>query len=67
MKTVEPILSPPLLYSFASAALMWGVSIHTVRKDARRGRILTLPYGRRRLIPRSEILRISEQGMEKIA
>jgi excisionase family DNA binding protein len=42
---------------------MLSVSVHTVARDVRLGRINALRYGRRVLIPREEILRIASEGM----
>ena len=52
-----------LLYPKAEAADILGVSKHTIARDCRLGRIKTRPYGRLRLIPRDEILRIAAEGL----
>jgi excisionase family DNA binding protein len=45
------------------AAGMLSLSVHTVARDVRLGRIQARHYGRRVLIPASEILRIAAHGM----
>lgn len=53
-----------LLYSRAEAAEMLSLSVHTVVRDIRLGRIRVKRYGRRVLVPREELLRIAEFGMK---
>jgi excisionase family DNA binding protein len=52
-----------LNYSKDEAAGIIGVSQHTITRDIRMGRIRAIKYGRRILIPATEIRRIAEQGM----
>lgn len=52
-----------LLYSKSEAAEIIGLSVHTVTRDVRLGRITARHYGRRVLIPREEIVRIAAEGM----
>ena len=52
-----------LLFSREEAAGMLSLSVHTVARDVRLGRIQARHYGRRVLIPASEILRIAAHGM----
>jgi excisionase family DNA binding protein len=52
-----------LLYSREEAAEILSLSVHTVARDVRMGRIQARKYGRRVLIPRDEILRIANEGM----
>jgi excisionase family DNA binding protein len=52
-----------LLYSREQAAEILYLSVHTVTRDVRLGRIRARKYGRRVLIPREEILRIAAEGM----
>ena len=56
-----------LLYPKHEAAAILGVSKHTIARDCRLGRIKTRPYGRLRLIPRDEILRIAAEGLRSAA
>ena len=53
-----------LSYSKQEAAFLLGLSVHTVTRDVNRGRISARHYGRRVLIPRDEVLRIANQGMQ---
>jgi excisionase family DNA binding protein len=53
-----------LLYSKGEAAEIIGLSIHTITRDVRLGRIGVRHYGRRVLIPRDELVRIAADGME---
>jgi excisionase family DNA binding protein len=52
-----------LLYSKEEAADLIGVSKHTISRDILRGVIASRQYGRRRLVPAEEILRIATEGM----
>jgi excisionase family DNA binding protein len=61
--TSKLLVTNKLLFSKDEAADILGVSRHTIIRDCRLGHIATLHYGRRVLIPRSEILRIASQGM----
>ncbi len=49
-----------LNYSKKEGADILGISVHTVTRDIRLGRINARRYGKRVLIPRDEILRIAE-------
>jgi len=53
-----------LLYSKEEAADLIGVSKHTISRDILRGVIASRQYGRRRLVPAEEILRIATEGMQ---
>jgi hypothetical protein len=55
-----------LLYSKGEAAEIVGLSIHTISRDCRLGRIQVRHYGRRILIPSTEILRIANEGMSEV-
>lgn len=55
------------MFSREETATLLCLSIHTVARDCRNGRIKTRRYGRRVLIPRSEILRIANEGMHEEA
>lgn len=57
--------SERLLYSREETAEILSLSVHTITRDVKRGRIEARRYGRRVLIPRSEILRIADQGMKR--
>jgi len=50
------------LKSIRQAADTWGVSVHTARRLATSGAVLTVSVGRRRLVPESEIARIATTG-----
>lgn len=52
-----------LLYSKEETAEIIGLSKHTISRDIARGLIQVRHYGRRVLVPRSEIERIAEHGM----
>jgi excisionase family DNA binding protein len=52
-----------LNYSKKEAAEIVGISVHTVTRDVRLGRIHAKRYGRRVLISRDEIVRIASDGM----
>jgi excisionase family DNA binding protein len=51
------------LKSIRQAADAWGVSVYTVRRLAATGAVRKVRVGRRRLVPESEILRISTTGV----
>jgi len=53
-----------LAYSKQEAANALGVSIHTITRDIREGRIRAISYGRRRLVPKTELLRLANEGMQ---
>jgi excisionase family DNA binding protein len=52
-----------LQYPIEEGASLLGVSKHTLIRDIRQGRIKTIRYGKRILIPRDELLRIAKEGM----
>ncbi len=54
-----------LSYSKQEAAFLLGISIHTVTRDVKLGRIQARRYGTRVLIPRAELERIASQGMAR--
>jgi hypothetical protein len=62
MKPVN--VNVPLLYSRQAAADALGVSFFTIERDIKLGRIAVRKYGTRTLVPRSELERIAEEGME---
>jgi excisionase family DNA binding protein len=51
------------LKSLQEAADSWGVSVHTARRLAAVGLVRSVTVGRRRLIPDTEIDRISSMGV----
>jgi excisionase family DNA binding protein len=53
-----------LLYSKEEVAAIIGLSKFTVARDIRIGRIKSCRYGRRRLVPKEEIMRIASEGMQ---
>ena len=55
--------SKRLLYSHEDAAELLSLSVHTIARDCRLGCIQSRRYGRRILIPKSEIERIAVEGM----
>ncbi len=55
-----------LLYSREETAEILSLSVHTVARDVRLGRIQARKYGRRVLIPREEVLRIASEGMQVV-
>jgi excisionase family DNA binding protein len=56
--------SEKLLFTKDEAAEIIGVSIHTIARDIRNGRIESRRYGRLRLIPAQELTRIAAEGMK---
>jgi excisionase family DNA binding protein len=48
-----------LFYSAGDVARLLSLSIHTIRRDTLNGKIRTTTYGRRRLIPASEVRRLT--------
>jgi excisionase family DNA binding protein len=53
-----------LLFSKEEVAEIIGLSKFTVARDIRAGKILSLRYGRRRLVPKAEIERIAASGLD---
>ncbi len=53
-----------LAYSLSEAASLLGVSVFTLRRDARAGVIRTIPYGRRVLLPAAELQRLAREGLQ---
>ena len=53
-----------LLYSKEEVADLIGISRHTISRDILRGVIASRRYGRRRLVPAEEVLRIAAEGMQ---
>ncbi len=51
-----------LSYSLQEGADILGLSVFTLRRDARLGIIHTIHYGRRRLIPARELHRLAARG-----
>jgi excisionase family DNA binding protein len=51
------------LSSIEQAAKQLGISVSTLRRDVRLQRIRAVRYGRRVLIPASELDRISQEGL----
>jgi excisionase family DNA binding protein len=66
MKQFQPDLTPieRLLYSLDEAAVLLSMSRRTIERDCRLGRIQSKRYGRRVLIPASEIHRLATEGMK---
>jgi excisionase family DNA binding protein len=60
---ITNLASGRLLYSREEAAQILSLSVHTIARDCRRGLIQSRKYGRRVLIPKSEIERIAVQGL----
>ena len=54
-----------LLYSREEAAEILSLSVHTIARDIRLGRIKVRHYGRRVLIPSSELVRIAAEGSHR--
>jgi excisionase family DNA binding protein len=50
-----------LFYSQEEFSKLFSLSIHTVIRDTRLGRIRSIHYGRRRLIPKDEVERIAAE------
>jgi excisionase family DNA binding protein len=63
LSTIDTASAGRLLYSREETAEILSLSVHTINRDVRLGRIQSRRYGRRVLIPREEILRIAAQGM----
>jgi hypothetical protein len=53
-----------LFFSQEEFASLFGLSIHTVIRDVRLKKIDSRKYGRRVLIPRSEVVRIANEGLK---
>lgn len=51
-------------YSKEEAALVIGLSKHTISRDIRLGKIQVRHYGRRVLIPREEVIRLAQGDAE---
>jgi excisionase family DNA binding protein len=51
------------LFSFDELADRWGVSQWTIRRCADRGDLKVINIGTRRLIPKSEIMRVEQVGL----
>jgi excisionase family DNA binding protein len=56
--------SEKVFYSKQEFAELIGISVHTVTRDVRLGRIDARRYGRRLLIPAAELTRIASEGMK---
>jgi|HubBroStandDraft_6_1064221.scaffolds.fasta_scaffold2184333_1 excisionase family DNA binding protein len=52
-----------LFYSQAEFADLFGLSVNTIIRDVRLKKIDSKKYGRRILIPRSEVVRIAAEGL----
>jgi excisionase family DNA binding protein len=52
-----------LFFSQEEFASLFGLSVHTVIRDVRLKKIDSRKYGRRVLIPRSEVVRIAAEGL----
>ena len=63
MKETLPLrqMNARLAYPLAEAAFLLGVSVATLRRDARCGVIRTIRYGRRVLLPAEELRRLAGQ------
>lgn len=53
-------------YSQQEAATLVGISVFTMIRDVKLGRVRAVRYGRRILIPREEVVRLATQGMSAI-
>ncbi|MBV9762108.1 MAG: hypothetical protein JO340_16205 [Acidobacteriaceae bacterium] len=61
---IEETTSDQKLFSLeASSKTLGGISISTLKRDIRLGKIQAVRYGRRVLIPGHEISRIARAGM----
>ena len=58
--------SDKLLFTKDEAAELLGVSPHTLNRDIKLGRIESRRYGRLRLIPAAELVRIAAEGMKPL-
>jgi excisionase family DNA binding protein len=56
--------SERLFYSQEELASIFGVSVHTIIRDVRLKKIASRKWGRRILVPRSEVLRIYSEGLK---
>jgi len=61
---MEPQLTQPQLYRVESAASILGVSHWTVRAWVKKGRVKTVRLGKLRMVPKAEIDRIAQDGLE---
>jgi excisionase family DNA binding protein len=60
----NPAGAERLFYSQEEFATLFSLSVHTVIRDVRLKRIDSRRYGRRVLIPRSEVVRIANEGLK---
>ena len=56
--------SERLFFSQEEFASLFGLSVHTVIRDVRLKAVECRRYGRRVLIPRSEVVRIANEGLK---
>jgi excisionase family DNA binding protein len=56
--------SERLFYSQEEVASIFGISVHTIIRDVRLKKIAFRKWGRRILIPKSEVLRIYAEGLK---
>jgi excisionase family DNA binding protein len=56
--------SERLFFSQEEVASLFGLSVHTVIRDVRLKKIESRRYGRRILIPKTEVLRIYAEGLK---
>ena len=62
-KSSEEVLGIDRLLSLEDAAGMCSVSIWTIRKWVNKGKIKSIKLGSRRLIPKSELQRLTSEGL----
>lgn len=67
MKPNKVMKLDKLLYSPRDAAEILGMGKNTITRDVHLGRIACRRYGRRLLIPATEILRIAQEGLDLTA
>ena len=65
MSAIAVQLPSRVQYPIEETAVLLGVSKHTIIRDVRLGKIKSSRYGKRVLIPRSEIERIAAEGMQE--
>jgi excisionase family DNA binding protein len=62
MNTFEAVVDRPLAVSFAKAAELTSVSKASLRRYARDGRLKTVRFGRRRIIPYGALTELLRNG-----
>ena len=68
-ESMEPITTPlePLAVPIPEAARLLGISPHTIRAYIREGKIRHVRFGRRVLVPMSEVVRLSQEGAPSLS